>query len=36
MILESNSSAVLYGAKGSDLTDTVIELYNGREWPNGT
>ena len=28
MILESNSSAVLYGAKGSDLTDTVIELYN--------
>lgn len=29
LILEATSSAVLYGAKGADLTDAVIEQYNG-------
>lgn len=29
IILEASSNAVLYGAKGADLTDMVIELYNG-------
>src|SRR5262249_49236243 len=28
LILESTSSAVLYGAKGSDLTDEIIPQYN--------
>jgi outer membrane protein len=28
LILESTSSAVLYGAKGSDLTDEIIRQYN--------
>jgi len=30
LILESTSSAVLYGAKESDLTDELIREYNGR------
>ena len=30
LILEATSSAVLYGAKGSDLTDAVIEQYNSK------
>ena len=28
LILESTSSAVLYGAKGADLTDEIIRMYN--------
>ena len=28
LILEATSSAVLYGAKGADLTDDVMKLYN--------
>jgi outer membrane protein len=30
LILENSSSAVLYGAKDSDLTEEVIKLYNAR------
>lgn len=30
LILESTSSAVLYGAKEADLTDELIQQYNGR------
>ena len=30
LILESTNSAVLYGAKGSDLTDEIIREYNGQ------
>jgi outer membrane protein len=30
LILESTSSAVLYGAKGSDLTDEIIRQYNAQ------
>lgn len=30
LILESTSSAVLYGAKEADLTDDLIRQYNGR------
>src|ERR1700687_5259135 len=30
LILEATSSAVLYGAKGSDLTDTIIQQYNSQ------
>jgi len=30
VILEASNSAVLYGAKNADLTDYVIQQYNGR------
>lgn len=31
MIFEASSSAVLYGAKGADLTDLILEEYNRRK-----
>jgi outer membrane protein len=31
VILENSSSAVLYGAKNADLTDEIIQQYNGRK-----
>lgn len=30
VILEASNSAVLYGAKNADLTDSIIQQYNGR------